>query len=851
MSYKNETIEKVREKYNYPFTYKPFEHQAKALDKSWFKDNYALFMEMGCVDGETEYLSLHGWKKIKDFDVKYPEEVAQFDPKTQNVSFVIPTAFIDQPCEEFIHFKTATTDMMLTEEHICYGERRSYPNFVEDWKTAGQLYTMAHKGSKEGIRSAFKFHNRFFCLGDKDTNLKLDEFQLRLQVATIADGHFPNKDDTKCVINLRKPRKIERLEWLLKKCGLYYLKKQRLFSGKKYIEFTFQAPMRIKHFDKRFWMINAEQKKIVCDECVRWDGSVITDKGDINVIKDDAPKSVDCQNTDYYFYSVNKMSVDFIQWCFASLGYDTTLNTKYSDKYTDGKYYTVKINDLKRVRKDFRTISWAKQITKVTVPNGRKYCFKVPTEHLLLRRNDELFITGNSGKTKVLLDTAGMLYRDGLIDSVVIIAPKGVYSNWVHSEIPAHMPDEIPKTIIHWDSEAGVKYKKAIDYYAGNPQFGLEIFVINVESLQYAGGTALEKFIKNRKKTLMIIDESTCIKNHEAKRTKKAVELGRLPSVKYKRIATGSPVTNSPTDLYSQCGFMHKDLLGHGSFYSFRGTYCILEPVTISGGATIQKPVGAKNVAELAAKLEKFSFRVQKKECMDLPDKVFMTREVKLTDEQRTAYNTMVKEAIAYFDENEMTANIAVVKLMRLHQIVCGSFKDDMGKLHRLPNNRLEILKEVLQETDGKVIIFANYRDNIFEIKEMLEKEYGPESVVTYFGDTTTEERQYAVQQFDRKYQGDKNPALRFFVGNTQTAGYGITLTEASTVIYYSNDYSLERRLQSEDRAHRAGQINKVTYVDLVCKKTVDEKIIKSLISKKDLASTILKDEISEWLKVL
>ena len=260
------------------------------------------------------------------------------------------------------------------------------------------------------------------------------------------------------------------------------------------------------------------------------------------------------------------------------------------------------------------------------------------------------------------------------------------------------------------------------------------------------------------------------------------------------------------------------------------------------------KPVGVKNLDDLTKKLEKFSFRVQKNECMDLPDKIYMTREVVMTDEQREAYNQMVKEAIAYFDENEMTANIAVTKLMRLHQIVCGTFKDDMGKLHRLPNNRIETLKETLQEVDGKVIIFANYRDNIIEIKEMLQKEYGPNSVVTYFGDTTTEERQYAVQQFDRKYQGDKDPALRFFVGNTQTAGYGITLTEASTVIYYSNDYSLERRLQSEDRAHRAGQINKVTYIDLVSKKTVDEKIIKSLISKKDLSSTILQDEVSDWL---
>lgn len=857
MNCKNENLEKLREKYNYPFTYEPFKHQDIALDKSCFEKNYALFMEMGCVDGHTEYLSETGWKKFKDFDINNPEKVAQYHPETKQLSFVLPTAFIDQPCEDFLHFKNTTMDMMLSEEHIVPVRKRitngsDYPTHV----TALELYQHNIR-CKTGIKTTYGFPQRFFYDGERDTNLNLDEYQLRLQVAVIADGHFPNKEDTKCVINLRKNRKIDRLRWLFKKCGVFYLEKDRRFNDRPYKEFTFQAPMRVKHFDNRFWMVNLAQKKVICDECVRWDGSIVTENGVFVSSMYYEPTKVNDRTMnanmykDFFFYSVNKQSADFIQWCFASLGFDTSINTKTSALYTEGKYYTVKINDKNRMQKDYRTIITNEQIKPVKIKNGRKYCFKVPTEHLLIRRNDEMIITGNSGKTKVLLDTAGMLYRDGEIDSVVIIAPKGVYSNWVNSEIPAHMPPEIETNIIHWISDAGAKHKKLVQYYSQNPTDKLDIFVINIESLQYAGGYQLEDFIQAHKKTLMIIDESTCIKNHEAKRTKKAIALGKMPSVKYKRIATGSPVTNSPLDLYSQCGFLDKSLLGFGSFYAFRGTYTVLEPVTISGGAQIMKPVGVKNLHQLTQKLAGFSFRVQKKDCLDLPDKVYTTREVTMTKEQKEAYNMMVREAIAYFDENKMTANIAITKMMRLHQIVCGSFKDDYGQTHRLPNNRLEVLSEVLEETDGKVIIFANYRNDIAVITKMLKETYGEKSVVNYFGDTTTEERMHAVEQFDRKFTGYKDPAIRFFVGNTQTAGYGITLTEASHVIYYSNDYSLERRLQSEDRAHRAGQINKVTYTDILCKGTVDEKIIKALLDKKSMADTILQDGVSEWLKVL
>ena len=145
----------------------------------------------------------------------------------------------------------------------------------------------------------------------------------------------------------------------------------------------------------------------------------------------------------------------------------------------------------------------------------------------------------------------------------------------------------------------------------------------------------------------------------------------------------------------------------------------------------------------------------------------------------------------------------------------------------------------------GKVIIWANYRHDIKSIVKLLQKTYGFESVAAYFGDTPSEERQEIITRFQ-----DPDSELKYFVGNTQTGGYGITLTAAQNVVYYSNNFDLEKRLQSEDRAHRIGQTNKVTYVDLVAKDTVDEKIVKALRNKLNLAQEVLGDEKwKEWIK--
>ena len=255
--------------------------------------------------------------------------------------------------------------------------------------------------------------------------------------------------------------------------------------------------------------------------------------------------------------------------------------------------------------------------------------------------------------------------------------------------------------------------------------------------------------------------------------------------------------------------------------------------------------VGYQNLEELSERVDRFSYRVLKKECLDLPDKVYLRREVELTPEQKKVYGELKEYAIAELGEMEqVSVNNVLTQMLRLHQVVCGYTKTDEGTEIPIENNRLDELINVIGEMRGKIIIWANYRHNIKEIVETMQELGGPSCVAGYYWDSSDEERERVIEHFQ-----DPDSELRYFVGNTQTGGYGITLTQAQNVIYYSNNFDLEKRLQSEDRAHRIGQTNKVTYVDLVAPKTVDENIVKALRNKLDLAQEVLGDEKwKSWL---
>tara|TARA_S200002703_G_scaffold137729_1_gene127650 strand:+ start:11486 stop:12937 length:1452 start_codon:yes stop_codon:yes gene_type:complete len=457
-----------------------------------------------------------------------------------------------------------------------------------------------------------------------------------------------------------------------------------------------------------------------------------------------------------------------------------------------------------------------------------------------------LFMEMGTGKSKVAIDTMGALFKRKDIDTALILAPKGVYDNWVRKEIPAHLPDDIPTRIVRWQPNFTKKFTQEIKDIAlrENREPGtLHILIMNIEALSTKKGAASAiKFLQLNPNNISIVDESTTIKNRKAQRTKTVLEIGRAS--KYRRILTGSPITKTPMDLFSQCAYLGDDALGYTNYYAFQNRYAVTQQRSM-GHRSFQKIVGFRRLEELTDKLDQFSARVLKRDCLDLPDKVYMARNVPLTTEQVKVYGQMKELALAQMEGGELATTASVLtQIMRLQSIVCGHLRTDDGEIQSIKNNRLPELMNVVEEAQGKVIIWATFTQDLLNIQEALSEVYGEDSVAIYYGSTPQDERQDIVDKFQ-----DTESPLRFFVGQPKTGGYGITLTAADTVVYYSNSYDLELRLQSEDRAHRIGQENRVTYIDLVSRETIDEVILNALRQKINLASTVLNEDFGEWLR--
>jgi SNF2 family DNA or RNA helicase len=475
------------------------------------------------------------------------------------------------------------------------------------------------------------------------------------------------------------------------------------------------------------------------------------------------------------------------------------------------------------------------------------YKFKTePYEHQLTalgashkKENFALFMEMGTGKSKVLIDNIAMLYDRGKINAALIVAPKGVYHNWERQELPIHMPEHVLYQIITWSPVETKKQQGELKkLFIHNED--LVIFLMNIEAFSTKKGMKIAERFLLAHSALMAIDESTTIKSPTASRTKNVLKLRVL--AKYRRILTGAPVTKSPLDLYTQCFFLDPDFLDFSSYYAFKNRYAIMVDRNV-GTHSFRHVMGYRRLDELNGKLDSFSYRVLKEDCLDLPEKVYMKRIITLTPEQKKMYSEMKKFALAELEGKKTTATSALAQLVRLHQIICGHLTTDDGEVRTLKNNRIKELLDILEETDGKVIIWAVYRHDIKEITNVLSERYGKNAVESFFGDTPDRDRQDIIDRFQ-----DRESDLRFFVGNPKTGGYGLTLTASHTVIYYSNSYDLEVRLQSEDRAHRISQDKKVTYIDLITEGTVDELIVKNLRGKINLATKILGEDLKKWL---
>jgi SNF2 family DNA or RNA helicase len=472
-----------------------------------------------------------------------------------------------------------------------------------------------------------------------------------------------------------------------------------------------------------------------------------------------------------------------------------------------------------------------------------KYPYKtIPYEHQRNALNQSAekvqwayFMEMGTGKTKVTIDNMAYLYLKKQITSALIIAPKSVYTVW-ETEIETHMPEDVKYKIFKWNID------KPKDLIKLNKYDHFRIFLINVEALSTKRGfEGCIDYLSKNKLNFVALDESTTIKNRSAKRTKNILGLRQLSHIR--RILTGSPITKSPLDLYTQCQFLSPELLGFSSYLAFRNRYAEMTDIPVGSGRYISVPKYYKRIEELEIRLKQFSTRIRKDQCLDLKPKIRQKRYIELEGESKKIYDRLRTSALAIVEDSTISFSNKLTEIIKLHQVCNGFTKDDEGKILNLHELKLKALEEIIEETDGKIIIWANYLWNIHQINHFLKVRYGEESTVSIFGEVNVEDRKKAVERI----QTDEK--TRFMVGNPTTGGFGLTLTACNTVIYFSNNYNLEVRKQSEDRAHRIGQKGSVLYIDIVARNTLDEAIMKSLTNKGQIAAKTLGEEnLRDWL---
>jgi SNF2 family DNA or RNA helicase len=458
-----------------------------------------------------------------------------------------------------------------------------------------------------------------------------------------------------------------------------------------------------------------------------------------------------------------------------------------------------------------------------------------------------------TGKTWIVINNIADLWSSDDCDAVLVLAPNGVHTNWTRLELPKHMPDWVRYRSAAWVSAPNKREKEELDNLYAAPSSGeLRILTMNHEALQTKRGYEFaEKFCMTGRRVMIVADESDAYKNPKAARTKALMKLRRLSY--WRRIMSGTPINNAPFDAFSQFSFLDEHILGTTSFFAFKAEYAemlqqgnpLLEAIKKRSGSrftpqVVAKGVGGRpkyrNLDKLSRLIAPHSFRVLKKDCLDLPEKIYKTLVFSMTREQIEVYKKAEQECRLVF-ANEETPFNKLVAVTKLAQITSGYYIHPLSEEPvRIEgdNPKLDLLIERVQkivESGEKVIIWARYRIEIEDIVARLRAD-GIESV-EYHGGIKKDERTEAIESFERG-------SASAFVGNQQAGGTGITLVAASYVIYFSNNFSLRDRLQSEDRAHRIGQKKNVTYINIAAKGTIDEVVIKALSSKKDVADTII-----------
>ena len=760
--------EPIKYHYTWPGRFKPFMAQREtAAFLSMWRRAFVL-NDIGCVDADTEYLSPTGWVRIADYA---GGEVAQYWPSTNKMEFVEPTEFVKKPCPTMVRIKTTFgVDQLLSPEHRVLLQSRTNPHkteVVHAWELLARqeswLTGEPSKKSQDRIGySEAAIPTTFRTAGGRGIGMTLRE--LRVQVAVIADGHFANATN-RCVVRLKKARKVARLRQLLEDAKIEFVEReQNTPTAQGYTVFTFNAPRRDKVFDAKYWNAGERELHVIADEVLHWDSNVGAGRrGD-------------------RFSTFARASADFVQYAMAATG--RTARVLEAHRERRGRTETEYIVQIRNGDKPLQLIGYSggeKRAAMSVEPStdGFKYCFMVPSTFLVLRRNGCVFCTGNTGKTLATLWGFDYLRSAGLVKKMLVVTPLSTLERTWADEIWQHFP-HLTCSVVYGPADRRLK---ALAEDA-------DIYIINHHGLKVKG--VVEALAKRPDIDLVVVDEiAQAARNSQ---TDMFAALNVVVNKQHQRWAwglTGTPIPNKPTDAWAQCRLLVPEKVPP-YFKRFRDL--------VERQVTNFLWVPRDEAVSVVEGVMQPAIRFSRDECVDLPECVYQTREVELTPQQARAYKDMLNRLRAEIDAGEVTASNEAIKAQKLIQIACGALYGDEAEqiLQVDAGPRLAVVEEVVEQCGQKVIVFVPFVSTVHLVADYL-KEKGF-TVECIYGEVSKGERDRIFAAFQRS----DNP--RVLVAQPASMSHGLTLTAASTIIWYAPITSNDVFVQANGRITRPGQ---------------------------------------------
>ena len=471
-------------------------------------------------------------------------------------------------------------------------------------------------------------------------------------------------------------------------------------------------------------------------------------------------------------------------------------------------------------------------------------------DHMHTHDGGYFFFDMGTGKSATALHTGRLLSRlpEDPIDRIVIICPKTLISTWWNEDpvtpgqLQQHLPI-VPPTII-WDSAKFKTNKYSRMFHGTIDRSGMVIAIVNIEAFQSANKNLDQFFMYflSAHRTLCILDESSYIKNPKAQRTKRLMKW--RDAFAYRLILTGTDITKDVLDYYAPLQFAIPNIwtqYGMANYWAFRARYAIMKEIPLQQGRLVKIVAGYQRVDELIQRIDPYGFRVRKEDCLDLPEKTYVMVPVTMNPEQKRVYDTFIKEMMAEYEGVWLTETQAIVVRLRAQQIAGGFFPETGEPIGE--NQKIKAILDDLHGTTEKVIVWANFKQEIYAIAEALKKEYSLEGVVIYTGDQDTEARVKAISLF-------AGP-VRFFVATPHAGGFGLNLQFCTLQYWYSRTQRMDVNKQAEERSHRIGTKQPVIYKDFIMQGTVDEDIVQRDRDRRTLLDGLQTKDLKKITDVL